>query len=281
MSSRSQSILINYHEGRRLHSQQEHTIGQSGVDKQGNFQVYGQFKQNMKFGQIARHSASQDLVKASNDPIDVTAAAAAGTDEIEATGVFNKDIIEGAYGVVTAGTGAGQLFVIEKRLSADKIKVSVLFSNDGPTKSTNQTIQTALSTTSDLEIFIPGLFYRGEGKVTDFAAGACQIPGGIKTDDHGKFGWLKQTGLTPVLTGVALANALGESIIITDETNKAGSVEGASSTFADPSLIIGRSLVKTMAVDSITWVNLDIPEHPVSTLVFDREHPYNKVVITN
>lgn len=286
MPSRNQSILINFHEGRRLHKQQEHTIGQSGVDRGGNFHVYGQFKQAMKFGQIARHAVNPDLVKAADDPVPVTAAAAVGTDEIEATGSFNHDRIDGAYGIVAVGGGTGQLFVVEKRLSNDKIKVVVLFSNDGPTKSTNQTLQTALTTTSRLELFMPGLFYEGDGApaTPDFAAGACQVKGGVGSDDIDKFGWLKQTGLTAVLIGTTLSAARGNSLRIGTGANIAGKVI-ATAFDVDPALIIGRSMVNAQvsgtAGVNMTWVNLAIPEHPISTLVFDREHPYNKVVITN
>ena len=282
MPSRNQSILINFHEGRRLHSQQEQTLGQSGVDKQGNFRVYGQFKEAGSWAEGFRHAGHVDL--SVDNPTEVTSAAAVGTDEITASGEAFTDVIEGAYFQVTVGGGTGQMGIVLKRLSATKIKVAILYNNDGPTKSTNQTIQTALTTASRLEFFMPGYFYKADGAATDYNAGVCEIAGGIGADDLDKFGWLRQTGLGPGRLGAALAAGRGGSVKF-DTNGRIVEFDHAATSTDDPAQIVGRSFSNVIGAGASdihrTWINWDIPEHPVSTLVFDREHPYNKVVITN
>ena len=274
MASRSQAILINYKDGRRLHKQQEHTLGQVGVDRDGNYVVYGQFKETAGWGEGYRHGAHGDV--SVDDPGEIDEAAAAGTDEITLTGENYLEAIEGAYFQVVAGGGAGQIGVVMKRLGATKLKIAVLFTNSGPTKANNRTLQTALTTASRIEFFLPGQFYKADGQARDYNAGISHITGGVGTDDVDKFGWVRQTGLIPLLGGTADADARGVSIKF-NSFGRAIAVLGSDL----PNVVIGTSLVNTTANGRVMYANLDIPEHPISTLLFDREHAYNKVVIQN
>ena len=264
------SVLINFNQGKTLDRVQQARLGETAPDSIGDIWSYVQFRQAVDIGQVVRDAQQTDLrVDATNDPAEVTAAAAIGTNTLEATGEFKDRDVRGAIGAIVAGAGDGQSFIVTDRIDDDSIRVQVLNTATGFV--TDGKWATALTTDSRYRLSFPGAAYQADA-ASDKIRGISQVK--VTSNDLNKFGWVRQTGL-----GVVKYDDAGSAIIpgqllvpTTAGLVKDATVGGAS---PDAEYTIGRAeIADAGTTEKLIWAELHIMNRTQSHRLPHDVHPF-------
>lgn len=263
------SVLVNFNQGKTLDRVQQARLGETAPDTIGDIWSYVQFKNAVEIGEVVRDATHTNLTAGAN-PGAVTAAAAVGTDILEADtgdGDFEDKDVRGAIGSIVEGAGAGQSFIVTNRIDNESIRVRVLNTADGFV--TDGKWATALATTSRYRLSFPGVVYQA-GADSDRIRGISQVK--VTSDDVNKYGWVRQTGLGFVKYAVA-GNALepGTLLVATD----AGEVRDAEIATSTDRFSIGRAeLAYPDTTNTLIWAELRIQNRTQSHRLPHDVHPF-------
>lgn len=254
--------LKGYVDGLGLEEIQKLTLGQAAYAPENGALIYGQFHGNGTYntGAIVRHAEGGDFPGTETSGGDagrivVSEAAAAGTNIVKTANKFTDKTIVGAYGLVVAGAGAGQLFVITNIQDANTAEIQVLSSNTA--RNVNNTgWVTALGTDSRLRLWLPGRFTLAPAasNTVEIDAGAVQQNAFTVTDTYKPYGWIRAKG-----NGFTIANATGIATGNPLYVAGTGGKVAPATTVANLSKSVGRALGGGVAVNDLVLTALDIP----------------------
>ncbi len=284
-------VLIDFEEGRQLHTVQQQRLGELATDSIGNTWSYVEFREAVQIGEVVRDAEHADISSAAGTAATaITTASAADTNRLIATGEFNVQSnaerdVRGAIGGIVAGAGEGQNFTVLDRIDNDTIVVQVLTYRDSTATPqvgfvTDGNWQTALVVaTTRYRLAFPGAVFLGDG-LADNVRGFAQVD---VTDDNITdglaYGWVQQTGLGFVKLDVSEdAPVTGEGLVQAG----AGMVKGftAADTTADEAAaviakcVLGNYATPNAADDELIWAELQVNNRAQSYRLPHDRHPF-------
>ena len=180
--------------GTKLDRSQQRSLGEGVLDTLGRRWRYTRFDVAVGFGELVRDSNGTDLIGATRT---VSGAVAAGARTLLDQGVFTETVgnsIRGAIGIITAGTGIGQTFIITDRIAnnVDEMRIACLCGRATPPSLVEDYGWTvALDGTSVYELLLPGAARRAVD-ASNHLAGFVQRD--VLSGDVGRFGYVLQKG---------------------------------------------------------------------------------------
>ena len=119
-------------------------------------------------------------------------------------------------------------------------------------------------------LVFPGEGRQGDG-VSSLVEGVIQTE--ATSEDIGKFCWVKRSGITACFVSPAGTTIAAGGIVVPAAEGK---VEGHETSARG----IGWALTTVAEVmDGLAWVNLDIPDGPLSYAYANTQNSYNQVTI--
>lgn len=189
------AVLEHWDEGAGLNESQINPLGVKVPDPDDGAWIYGRFVGNgtYNFGVPVRHAEAAELQGAAAGGT-VTTAAAIGNNRLIDTGAFTDRDVEGAYGYIYEGTGAGQHFWVVKRLDNDTLLIACLTGATAPQRKLNGGWVEATGTDSKYRLWLPGYFHLS-AVATGMNAGVYQGEALTVTDGYKPYGWVRCEGL--------------------------------------------------------------------------------------
>ena len=205
-------LMRGFDGGRTIDEVQRHALGELGQDTLGNRWSYVEFQSAVNAGQWVGDGVVTSALG--------VGAAAVGTDDLEFDTALSADYEHiGAYGIVVAGGGAGQGFVITE-LDSNRTKAKIALLNTagagGDRVFDGSGWAVALTGASTVLLNYPGLVSPGGTGATNnpgLARGVAQVDvtsAQASGANNRGFGWVQQSGIGVCRLDASAANVAGD-----------------------------------------------------------------------
>ena len=271
-------MASNFRGGRYLEDSQVDKLGQLVFDKNGREFGFAKVGGAFEAGQSLRVALHDDLVATASDQNNVTGNSPVGGNLLVSAGAFKgkKGFVEGAFGMITAGAGKGQSFVVEAIENDNTIRVRVVaiasaFNDQANPNAGNW--NTALDNTSRFTLTHPDVVF-----ATDDAAswnvGVAQTK--AETADVGKYVHPLRKGV-----GAGKSDASGTGNITAGafvSVTAGGLFELAPNTVAGVKNTVGRAITgEDGSTDGLILISFDYKTPDFGTLPPNIINAFRKV----
>lgn len=181
------AFMMGFGDGHTLSVQQQHALGELGLDRLGQQWSYVRFQETVDVGQWVQDFRSAEITPS-------TPRAAAGEHNLRTpvTVFASAEESVGAIGRVDAGGSIGDIFIVDKWNAAGNVEVRVIANASDRRMPDSTGWSAALSSATRFRYALPGRVIEGN-TANETIRGVSQVD--VLTADVGKFGWVQQTGV--------------------------------------------------------------------------------------